>query len=234
MSKYLRTAIAALFVYALVAAPAGAHGGSPKYVSVYTGTKPAVPGLKVEVLGYDNQYQLVNHTGKNVVVFGYSGEPYGRVLADGTVQVNERSPAYYLNEDRFGTTPVPKSANAKAAPVWKTQSKSGRFTWHDHRMHWMAKTTPKQVTDQHKKTRVFNYAIPISVGARHANVTGTLFWRGTSKGFPVAAIVALVIVLVAAGAFVWAVRRRRASGAPADSGPPAAAAPGKRPKAEAW
>jgi len=196
-------------LFALIATPAVAHQASPKYISIFDGTSPHVSGLKVEVLGFDNQYQLINNTGKTVVVYGYNHEPYGRMLPDGTVQINQRSPATYLNEDRFATTPVPPSANPRAAPVWKTQDKANRFIWHDHRMHWMAKSMPPQVKDQHKRTTVFHYAIPLSVNGKPVKLTGTLFWRGTPKGIPTGALIAFVVLLVALTSLVLTVRRRR-------------------------
>ena len=232
MSRSLRAGLYALFALALTAAPAAAHE-TPKYDSVYTGLKPAQPGLNVQVLGFDNQYQLIDRTGKTVVILGYQGEPYGRILPDGTVQVNVRSPAYYLNQDRFGTTPVPKSASPKAAPVWKYEDKTGRFIWHDHRMHWMAHTVPNQVKDQHKRTKIFNYSIPISVNGKHVTLTGTLFWRGTPKGFPTGAIVALVAIVLAAATFVVIVRRRRSRPAAAAPAPALGPRP-DTPDAEAW
>jgi hypothetical protein len=76
-------------------------------------------------------------------------------------------------------------------------------------MHWMAHTLPNQVTDQHKKTKIFDYSIPLSVNGKQAKLTGTLFWRGTPKGAPVGAIVALVAIVIASAAFVLLVRRRR-------------------------
>jgi len=233
MSRFLRAALLVVPLLALVAPPAAAHEGSPKYKSVFEGIQPGIPGLKAEVLGFDNQYELVNRSGKTILVYGYTHEPYARILPDGTVEVNQHSPALYLNEDRFATSPVPASASAKAAPLWKVQDKAGRFTWHDHRMHWMAHTVPPEVSDQHKKTKVFDYSIPLSVNGRPAKLTGTLYWLGTPKGAPTAAIVALIAVGVAALAFVLFVRRRRhprpsASSAGPDPG-------GTRPSdAQAW
>ena len=234
MSRMRRVALCAVFVFALIAAPAAAHKASPKYLSVYNGLKPAIPGVKAQVLGFDNQYELINQTGKTVLIFGYQHEPYARMLPDGTVQVNQRSPAYWINQDREGTTAVPPSANPKAPPLWKVQDKANRFTWHDHRMHWMGQGTPNQVTDQHKKTKVFDYAIPISVGGRPARLTGTLFWRGTPKGAPTAAIAALVAVVLAAIAFVVLVRRRRRGGDDQPAQVQAAEAQPERTGAEAW
>ena len=167
------------------------------------------------MLGYDNQYELINKTGKPVTVLGYQGEPYALILPNGNVELNQRSPATYLNEDRFGTTPVPASANPKAPPVWKIQDKTGRFSWHDHRMHFMSKGVPNQVKDKHAKTKVFDYHIPMLVGGKRVVLNGTLFWRGTPKGFPVAAAVSLVAVAALALAGIALVRRRRREPQPA-------------------
>ena len=115
--------------------------------------QPAVPGLQVQVLNYDDRLLLINRTGKTVLVRGYEREPYARLRADGTVEVNRRSPSYYLNEERYGGTPVPDSASPKAPPQWSEVSKTGRFETHDHRIHWMSKgTTPPQVKDEDKRT----------------------------------------------------------------------------------
>jgi hypothetical protein len=49
---------------------------------------------------------LENNTGKPILVPGYDGEPYLRFTAD-AVYRNERSPATYLNEDRYGGVELP-------------------------------------------------------------------------------------------------------------------------------
>src|SRR5262249_52471867 len=112
-----------------IAAPAGAHVTIPDYRSVVDQLAPHVPGLSVRVLGFDDQFELTNRTKQEVVVYGYLKEPYARLLPDGTVQVNNLSPAKYLNEDRYGTTPVPKFANADVKPQWQTIDRTGRFVW---------------------------------------------------------------------------------------------------------
>ncbi|MBV9212682.1 MAG: hypothetical protein JOZ25_03440 [Actinobacteria bacterium] len=209
MSRLRRAVAIAAVLVAASAQPAAAHEGNPDYRSVVNGVFPNIQGLQVQVLGYDNQLELVNKTGKPVVIRDYNGYPYAELLPNGTVEQNKNSPAVYLNQDRFATTPVPKSVTGKGAPQWQVIDQSGRFVWHDHRMHWMAHTIPSQVKDKHKKTKIFDYTIPVSVGGKPAAINGTLFWAGQPKGFPAAAIVALIVIALLGIALVWFIRRRR-------------------------
>jgi hypothetical protein len=215
-----RILILAVALLAAAAAPAAqAHGGNPNYRSVLHGVTPQVKGLSVSVLGYDNQLQLINHTGRDVTVLGYNGEPFARVLADGTVQENIDSPAYYLNQDREGTTKVPSFATAKAPPKWKTLDKTGRLIWHDHRMHWMGSSTPQQVRDKHKKTKIFDYQLPIRVGTQPVKASGTLFWVGQNTSVPIAPIAIIVAALLIGIPLL--IRRQRRRDHAADGAQPA-------------
>ena len=176
--------------------------------------QPAVAGLQVQVLNYDDRLLLINRTGRTVLVRGYEREPYARLRGDGTVEVNHRSPSYYLNEERYGGTPVPKSASPDAAPRWSEVSKTGRFETHDHRIHWMSKgTTPPQVKDDDKRTKVFDWRVPIEVGPQPAAITGSLYWEPSSGGgIPTAAIVALAVLGLLTLVLFLATRRARARG----------------------
>jgi hypothetical protein len=158
---------------------------------------------------------MINRTGKTVAITGYEREPYARLRADGTVEVNRRSPTHYLNEERYGGTPVPNSADPEAPPRWQTVSRTGRFEWHDHRIHWMSKdTVPPQVKDEDERTKVFDWGVPIRVGSQPAQLTGTLFWQpATASGVPTAAIVGLVVLAAATLALFLVTRRRRAAAA---------------------
>jgi hypothetical protein len=205
---------------ALAVAPAGAHQGNPNFRSVIRAVTPTVPGLQVRVLGYDENFELTNDSGRTVVVHGYQGEPYARVLPDGTVQENVRSPAVYLDEDRFGETAVPASANPKLPPRWRTLDRTGRFRWHDHRMHWMARSLPPKVHDTSRRTFIFDYAIPLTVGGERGRIAGTLWWVGpASRGVPVAAVASTVVLALLAVALVVVVRRRRGRGSDGAAGP---------------
>jgi hypothetical protein len=203
----LLPALVALAVPAVVLA----HAGNPNYRSNVLSVTPSVNGLDVHVMNYDDRLQMINKTGKTVTVFGYDDEPYAQLLPDGTVQVNKRSPAYYLNDDRYANVQVPASADAKATPQWSTLDKTGRFDWHDHRIHWMTTALPPQVKDKGKKTFIKNWTVPLSVGATKETVAGNLYWvPSAGGGVPTGAVIALIVLALGGGAFVVLVRRRRA------------------------
>jgi hypothetical protein len=210
------SALAGILV-ALTAATAAAHGGNEKFRSQFESIRPQVPGVTIEVLNYDDRLLMINRTGKTVAITGYEREPYARLRGDGTVEVNRRSPTHYLNEERYGGTPVPNSADPKAPPQWQVVSRTGRFEWHDHRIHWMSKdTVPPQVKDEDKRTKVFDWRVPIRAGSQTAALTGELYWQpAAASGVPTAAIVALaVLVIVTLVLFLVARRRRAAAGRP--------------------
>jgi hypothetical protein len=226
-------ALAAIGV-ALCAPVAEAHLGNSNYMDTIDRVTPPSPGVSVQVLNFDNNLEVDNRTGEPVVIYGYTGDLYARLLGDGTVEVNRRSPAYYLNDDRYATTPVPASANARAAPEWVTLDKTGRFEWHDHRIHLFTTATPKVVTDTSKTTKIFSWSVPIMVGGQAGAIAGTLFWRGESGGFPIWALASMV-VFVAGGALV-VLRSRRARPGGGDPGdPPAGEGSTESPaEREAW
>lgn len=208
-----RVALAAVTAW-LVCIPAGsavAHeGGNPDYRSVIDRVTPNVPGVHFEVLAYDAYIELRDQHGHEVVVYGYEGEPYARVLKNGTVQVNERSPAYYLNDTRYPVpSAVPPSASAKAPPKWKTEGSGGIFIWHDHRMHYGSTATPPQVTDRSRKTKVYDYAIPLRIDGQRGAIHGTLYWAGIPNPSKLPFIVGGIAIALVGGALVLFLRRRR-------------------------
>ena len=88
--RRITTAALVLALAGALAAPAGAHQGDPRFDSVLTGA--GTPGLQVQVLNDGDRLEIRNQTGMTVTVEGYETEPYARLLGDGTVQVNDRSP----------------------------------------------------------------------------------------------------------------------------------------------
>jgi hypothetical protein len=207
--------------------PLNDQGSNYHYSSVLTSVTPSTPGLSVQVLEFADRLLLTNHTGQTVTIYGYQGEPYARVLADGTAEQNVRSPATYLNTSFYGNVTVPPIADPSAPPSWTVIDRTGQFEWHDHRIHWNSPLLPPQVKDRTKRTLIFDWTVPIAVGSRPGALQGQLFWLPQSSSAPVAAIVIGVLIVLAGLLLVWFVRRRRRD-------EPAASAGEQGPAREAW
>jgi hypothetical protein len=231
----LRTlACAAAVVSFLLAAPvAFAHQGNPNYRSVVTSVTPSQKGVDVSVLNFDDRLLIHNTSGKDVTIYDYQDppKPYAQLLADGTVQVNTNSEAYYLNEDRLGETSVPKDLGTE--PKWKVLAKSSRFEWHDHRAHWMGKADPPNLKDKGVTTKIDDWTVPISVAGTDGTIAGTLTWVPLDEGgLPLAAIFAFAALLIVLSIAVFLIRRRRAGD---DGDGPGGDAPRERKEVvEAW
>ncbi len=202
-----------------------------RYQSVLRSIVPSVPGVTWKVIDLNDEIQVINHSNKTVTVYAYqttpflgpnySGGKYARIEPDGTVAVNENSPAYYLNQSFYeGGVAVPATASAGAPPNWVTLAKTGSFIWHDHRIHYLTPIVPQSVRKRGLDRRqfVFNWYVPFTVGARRGYLAGALYWTG-QKGFsfPVGAIIALIVVVVAGATFVVVVRRRRGPHTPREA-----------------
>ena len=116
-----------------------------------------------------------------IVVLGYQAEPYLRFDVDGTVSENRRSPAVWLNQERYGTEEPPEFASADARPEWSQVATNGRFSWHDHRSHWMNPAPPPsaQAGDQ-----VLEATVPIQVNGQQVIVTVASFLLDEPSMFP--------------------------------------------------
>jgi hypothetical protein len=193
--------------------PINDQGSNYEYRSYITSITPKVPGLSLEVLEFADRILLRNNTGKTVTVYGYSGEPYARVQPNGTTEQNVRSPAVYLNTNFYANVTVPASAGASDPPKWVVVDRTGQFEWHDHRIHWMSPVTPPQVTDKSKRTKIFDWSVPIAVGAQKGAIDGELYWVPENSKAPTAVIVVFVVIIALALAFVVWVRRRRVGSA---------------------
>jgi hypothetical protein len=204
-------AAAALVALFAVAPTAAAHEGNPNYRSQVRAITPAIDGLEAQVLNYDDRIELRNEGNSTVVVEGYRDEPYLRFKPEGTVEVNRRSPAAYLNEDRFAKVSVPRSADPTAPPEWEIVSRTGRYDWHDHRIHWMAASPPPRVReDEEARTKVFDWRLPVAAAGERSVIRGSLVWLGKdSGGFPIAAAASLAAAILGGAVLAALVRRRR-------------------------
>jgi hypothetical protein len=211
-----RLAISLAALAALLAAPAAvAHGvgGAQGYVSTLSQLDPPALGVYVDVRGQDDRLRLSNTTGKVLMVEGYEGEPYLRFTPNGVYR-NARSPATYLNADRFAQTPVPATADPKADPRWVRVAPGKTYEWHDHRIHWMSTIAPPVVkADPEVRHHVFDWNVPATFDGAPLAIEGSLDYvppQGSGLGWIVWLAPSVALIVLAVG-LVWR-RGRRASG----------------------
>ncbi len=181
----------------LLAAPASAHvSSSHLFESVPEEITPASlgRGIEFEVLDYDARLRIENGSGKEVIVMGYDGEPYAKLAADGGVFLNTRSPAYFLNQDRYATTPVGPAADPKAPPAWEKRGDDGTLTWFDQRIHSLADQPPAGIEDTAEPQAMRDYRVPLEIDNQPAKLSGTLYWSGDRSNFPMEIVAGLLVI----------------------------------------
>jgi hypothetical protein len=192
---------------ALSASPAHAHAADAGRASNYETSLqsvPDVPGLDVSVVDAGTTIELVYRGDSEIVVLGYSGEPYLRISPRG-VEQNRRSPAAYLNRSLTTDTPLPPEADPHAAPAWEQVSSEPVARWHDHRAHWMGTIDPPavQVAPDERHVVVEDAEIPLLIGgidgAEEAIVVDLTWVPGPSPWPWVAGIAVTVAGLALAG-----------------------------------
>jgi hypothetical protein len=210
--------LALLALAILLACPAAAAhggGGDQGYRSTPNGTRPHLPGLYMSVHDSDDRLWVKNETGHTVTVLGYRAEPYLRFGPDGIYR-NTRSPATYLNEDRYANVALPATADPRAAPDWAKVAGGDAWEWHDHRIHWMSTIPPAPVRAAPRRPHhVFDWRIPIETDGKRYAIVGSLDYTppppGTSSLLPsVLAFAAGFAALSSVAFLLW--RRRNASG----------------------
>ena len=177
----LLVVVAVLLGCVALGGPASAHVGVGAAGSDFDGrvvsVAPEMPGVHVRILQFGDEFELVNDTGTEVAVPGYSDEPYLRIGPDG-VWRNVHSPATYINRDRYGRTALPESADPDAEPEWVQVSPEPHYVWHDHRTHWMSeRILPPQVAAAPDRGHtVSEWTVPLRHGDTPVEVSGVLTW----------------------------------------------------------
>ena len=219
----LAGALAALAGLVPLAARAANESYPQNYKTQLRSLDPPVQGLKLTTAGGDRYLVLTNGSGKTTVVTGYDGDPYLRFQPNRVVEVNLHSPSKYVNEDRFGTLQPPPSAIPGATPKWKVVATNGSYKWFDHRIHWMERSLPSQVKDRGKKTKIFDWEVPLKVAGKPVRAAGTLFWiPNSSSGMSaalIAAIAAAVLLVLVAVALLLRRRGRPVVDRPREKAP---------------
>ncbi|MGY2074909.1 hypothetical protein [Blastococcus sp. SYSU DS0828] len=201
----LLTVLVAVLALLALAGPASAHVGGGAAGSDFDArvlsVTPQLPGVSVRSLQFGDELELVNTSDVEVLVPGYSDEPYLRIGPDG-VWRNAHSPATYINLDRYGRTALPASADADAAPAWEQISTEPHYVWHDHRTHWMSEGVlpPQVAADPTREHVVSEWVVPVRHGATEAEIAGVLTWSPPPSPWVVWPLVAaLLLTAVAAG-----------------------------------
>ena len=168
----------------LTVLPASAHDILPdaaNYTSRITSISPATTGLELQLTRAGESITLTNHTGSTVEVLGYTGEEYLRFTSAGVDQ-NKNSLSAFLNGSLIiqGLPQQLGQTSPNQPPTWQHVSDTPTYTWHDHRIHWMAQQRPPVVAaDPARPHHVFDWALPLKVADHPVTVQGTLDWTGT-------------------------------------------------------
>ena len=199
--------LVAVLAALVVAGPASAHIGGAAAGSDFDGrmlsVRPALPGVTVRVLSFGDDVELTNRSDTEVLLTGYSDEPYLRIGPHGVFR-NANSPATYINADRYGRIRLPSSADAHAAPKWVRVSTQPQYVLFDHRTHWMSPglLPPSVVADPTHSHLVFRWTFPVVAGDTKSTVTGELTWTPPPSPWLVWPAYLVVFLLPVAAGFV--------------------------------
>jgi hypothetical protein len=165
----------------MASTPALAHGrgSDATYYSSRILDTPELPGVTWRIYNNDEFLGVENLGGGELIVPSYQSSgrgmvPYLRIDPEG-VFINRNSSAFYLNQDRFGTLQPPPDVG-QGEPEWVQVSDEPRYAWHDHRIHWMLPTLPRQVVDAAETTKVLDWMVPFMYNGQEYRVSGELLW----------------------------------------------------------
>ena len=203
MPRSLAIATSVVVMLFASATPAVADPATPtNYRSEVTGVDGS--GIsEVEIIGGDAFIRLTVTPGVTIELLGYEGEAYIRFEQDGLVRVNRRSPATYLNDDRYAAVILPPDADASASPEWETVSSNGTYSWHDHRTHWMSPTPPAVVLDTNgaEAVSIFEWTLPLRSDNEPGQIVGVLSWIPSTNSAPWFTFVVLAFLTFGLAAF---------------------------------
>ncbi len=184
--------------------PADAHTRTEETTNVESRVThdPLPDGVTLTVHTGGFLVEVENQTDDALVVHGYEGEPYLRIGPDG-VEHNRRSPATYLNQDRYRQRAMPPDVDAGAPPEWINIGHQPRYTFHDHRTHWMSPMAPgfvdaSPVAELLMRTELVGpigrageaaatfqeWELPITYAGSLLTVRGELRWQDPPRPWP--------------------------------------------------
>jgi hypothetical protein len=150
-------------------ARASAHAGvtAPAATSYLARISSAPAGVEAKVIDGDQRLWLRVPAGRTLVVLGLRGAPYLRFSAHG-IEVNTRSPTYFLNRVRPLT--VPAGVGPRTPPAWKRLTSAHSTSWHEDRLHALAATARAPGS-----AYVGRWTVPVLAGGSITGISGTLW-----------------------------------------------------------
>ncbi len=194
------TALLALLLSGTALPAAADPAGPTDYRNEVIGLDPATDGAEFSIVGGDAFLRVEVEAGTELVVIGYFGEPYLRILANGTVEENQISPSVPLNTDRYADDVEIDRDQAQLPPHWQVIGNGGAWAWHDHRVHWMSRTPPPGRSPG--DVIYGEVSIPVVIDDVETRVSLSLTW--VERPAPVWPIVGALV-----GALLVGWRRRR-------------------------
>ncbi|MGH2871412.1 MAG: hypothetical protein ACRDL5_03010 [Solirubrobacteraceae bacterium] len=163
-------ALAALTCVSLAAPDAAlAHGMvDPAASSFEAHIKSAPAGLDAKVVDGDLRLWLQVPARARVTILDYRGAPFLRFSRAG-VQVNVKSPMYYLNLVPPIVPPTDLGPNTR--PVWVQESSGHSYEWHDGRLQDLAEVALLPGTRY-----VGRWIIPLVLNGRRTVIAGGLWY----------------------------------------------------------
>jgi hypothetical protein len=209
-------AVTALGLVVVVAVPAvaDAHTRTKETTNIRSviTSAPDLEGVSWTVHTGGFALEVINTGDRDLIIEGYDGEPYLRVGPAG-VHRNLRSPATYLNRDRYERVTLPPVVDATAAPDWQLVHERPRVVWHDHRTHWMSPEPPRFVTANGALRGLMglelvgpvgtarddggaflSWAVPVTHGGDAFELRGELLWVDASSPLPWLLLASLLVL----------------------------------------
>jgi hypothetical protein len=201
-------------------AAASAHGGGPPipdaayYRTGFSAVTPTPPGVTVRVDPAGEWIELTNAGPNEVVVLGYTREPYLRVTST-VVEENQLSQTTYLNRSLFADAVPAGQDSGTLAPAWNQIGTNGAVRWHDHRIHWMGQARPPAVdADPTNPHTIGSWTVHATADGVAFDIHGDVQWIGKPggwlqgiPGWMFYLVESLVLIIVVLGVFLWSHRR---------------------------
>ena len=171
---------------------ASAHSGvTAPAATRYRAKITSVPNpIEAKVVDGDQRLWLSVPPRLPVTVIGLRGEPYLR-FSSGGIDVNRRSPTYFLNRARPA---LPPDLPAGAQPDWRRITTGHSTSWHEDRLHGLALAAHSSAARD-----LGRWIVPLVLDGRPSQIGGTL-WQAPRPSllwfWPLALLAACVPALL--------------------------------------